>query len=79
MASTDGHDTTAEGNDMTTSVDLGLAHLRVARPTDDLGAVVRFYCDGLGLDELASDESAADGDAKPAKPARPARVEKTPA
>jgi catechol 2,3-dioxygenase-like lactoylglutathione lyase family enzyme len=27
----------------------GRAHLRVARPTDDLDAVVRFYRDGLGL------------------------------
>jgi catechol 2,3-dioxygenase-like lactoylglutathione lyase family enzyme len=26
--------------------------LRVARPTDDLAAVVRFYRDGLGLPEL---------------------------
>lgn len=30
----------------------GEAHLRVARPTDDLAAVVRFYRDGLGLDVL---------------------------
>ncbi len=37
---------------MAGSADLGLAHLRVARPTDDLAAVVRFYRDGLGLDEL---------------------------
>jgi catechol 2,3-dioxygenase-like lactoylglutathione lyase family enzyme len=37
---------------MTSRVDLGLAHLRVARPTDDLAAVVRFYRDGLGLDVL---------------------------
>jgi catechol 2,3-dioxygenase-like lactoylglutathione lyase family enzyme len=37
---------------MTRSADLGLAHLRVARPTDDLAAVVRFYRDGLGLDVL---------------------------
>ena len=37
---------------MTDDVDLGLAHLRVARPTDDLEAVVRFYRDGLGLDLL---------------------------
>lgn len=37
---------------MTTSVDLGLAHLRVARPTDDLEAVVGFYRDGLGLGVL---------------------------
>jgi catechol 2,3-dioxygenase-like lactoylglutathione lyase family enzyme len=37
---------------MTGGVDLGLAHLRVARPTDDLAAVVRFYRDGLGLDVL---------------------------
>jgi catechol 2,3-dioxygenase-like lactoylglutathione lyase family enzyme len=32
--------------------DLGKAHLRVARPTDDLAAVVRFYRDGLGFDVL---------------------------
>ncbi len=31
----------------------GTAHLRVARPTDDLAAVVRFYRDGVGLDVLA--------------------------
>ena len=37
---------------MTESVDLGVAHLRVARPTDDLEAVARFYRDGLGLDVL---------------------------
>jgi catechol 2,3-dioxygenase-like lactoylglutathione lyase family enzyme len=37
---------------MTMGADLGLAHLRVARPTDDLAAVVRFYRDGLGLDLL---------------------------
>jgi len=29
------------------------AHLRVARPTDELDAVVRFYRDGVGLDVLA--------------------------
>jgi catechol 2,3-dioxygenase-like lactoylglutathione lyase family enzyme len=34
------------------AVDLGRAHLRVARPTDDLEAVLRFYRDGLGLDVL---------------------------
>jgi catechol 2,3-dioxygenase-like lactoylglutathione lyase family enzyme len=32
--------------------DLAAAHLRVARPTDDLDAVVRFYRDGLGFDVL---------------------------
>jgi catechol 2,3-dioxygenase-like lactoylglutathione lyase family enzyme len=32
---------------------LGQAHLRVARPTDDLAAVVRFYRDGLGFEVLA--------------------------
>ena len=37
---------------MTGGADLGRAHLRVARPTDDLAAVVRFYRDGLGLDVL---------------------------
>jgi hypothetical protein len=39
-----------EGRTMSGGADLGLAHLRVARPTDDLEAVVRFYRDGLGLD-----------------------------
>jgi catechol 2,3-dioxygenase-like lactoylglutathione lyase family enzyme len=29
------------------------AHLRVARPTDDLDAVVRFYRDGLGFEVLS--------------------------
>lgn len=32
------------------------AHLRVARPTNDLQAVLRFYRDGLGLTELGSFE-----------------------
>ena len=32
--------------------DLGKAHLRVARPTDDLSAVVKFYRDGLGFEVL---------------------------
>jgi len=27
-------------------------HIRVARPTDQLDAVVRFYCDGLGFEEI---------------------------
>ncbi len=35
-----------------TPPDLGRAHLRVARPTDDLDAVVRFYREGLGFDVL---------------------------
>lgn len=35
------------------AVDLGMAHLRVARPTDDLEAVVKFYRDGLGLEVLS--------------------------
>jgi hypothetical protein len=38
---------------MTGGADLGLAHLRAARPTDDLEAVARFYRDGLGLEVLA--------------------------
>ena len=33
--------------------DLGAAHLRVARPTDDLEAVGRFYRDGLGFEVLS--------------------------
>ena len=31
---------------------LGRAQLRVARPSDDLAAVVKFYRDGLGFDVL---------------------------
>jgi catechol 2,3-dioxygenase-like lactoylglutathione lyase family enzyme len=41
-----------EGRPMDKSADLGKAHLRVARPTDDLAAVVRFYRDGLGFEVL---------------------------
>ena len=33
--------------------DLGHAHLRVARPTDDLAALVTFYRDGLGFEVLS--------------------------
>jgi catechol 2,3-dioxygenase-like lactoylglutathione lyase family enzyme len=33
-------------------VDLSKAHLRVARPTDDLEALVKFYQDGLGFEVL---------------------------
>ena len=32
---------------------LRAAHLRVARPTDHLPDLVRFYCEGLGLEKLA--------------------------
>ena len=35
-------------------IELGRMHMRVARPTDDLGAVVRFYRDGLGLEVIGS-------------------------
>jgi catechol 2,3-dioxygenase-like lactoylglutathione lyase family enzyme len=31
------------------TVDISKAHLRVARPSDNLDAVVRFYRDGLGF------------------------------
>jgi catechol 2,3-dioxygenase-like lactoylglutathione lyase family enzyme len=37
---------------MDKAADLLNAHLRVARPTDDLDAVVKFYRDGLGFDVL---------------------------
>ena len=37
---------------MDTPADPGNAHLRVARPTDDLVAVVAFYRDALGFDVL---------------------------
>lgn len=33
--------------------DLSQKHLRIARPTDDLGAVVRFYREGLGFEILS--------------------------
>jgi catechol 2,3-dioxygenase-like lactoylglutathione lyase family enzyme len=36
----------------TDKVDLARAHLRVARPTDQLEAVKAFYRDGLGLEVL---------------------------
>lgn len=32
------------------------AHLRVARPTDNIPEIVRFYRDGLGFDVIASFE-----------------------
>ena len=34
---------------MEPAADMGKAHQRVARPTDDLDAVTRFYRDGLGF------------------------------
>jgi hypothetical protein len=34
------------------SADLSKAHLRVARPSHDLAALVKFYRDGLGFDVL---------------------------
>ena len=39
---------------MNPSDDLGKAHLRIARPTDDLAALVKFYRDGLGFEVLGS-------------------------
>lgn len=41
-----------ERKPMDKAPDLGKAHLRVARPTDDLSAVVKFYRDGLGFEVL---------------------------
>ena len=37
---------------MQTPADLGKAHLRVVRPSDDLAANVTFYRDGLGFEVL---------------------------
>jgi catechol 2,3-dioxygenase-like lactoylglutathione lyase family enzyme len=34
------------------TTNLGKAHLRVARPSDELDSVVRFYRDGLGFEVL---------------------------
>lgn len=41
-----------EGKPMNNPSDLGKMHLRVARPTDNLVAVVKFYRDGLGFEVL---------------------------
>jgi catechol 2,3-dioxygenase-like lactoylglutathione lyase family enzyme len=41
-----------ENKPMEKAVDLKQAHLRVARPTDNLAAVVKFYRDGLGFEVL---------------------------
>jgi catechol 2,3-dioxygenase-like lactoylglutathione lyase family enzyme len=38
---------------MNPAADLSKAHLRIARPSDDLDAVVRFYRDGLGFEVLS--------------------------
>ncbi len=38
------------------------AHLRIARPTDNLAEVLRFYRDGLGLEILGSFEAHDDFD-----------------
>ena len=48
---------------MNTPADLSKAHLRVARPTDDLAAVVTFYRDGIGLSVISQNEFDADMDA----------------
>ncbi|KAF4981341.1 hypothetical protein FZEAL_2826 [Fusarium zealandicum] len=32
---------------------LSNAHIRIARPTDDISALLPFYCDGLGFEVLA--------------------------
>ncbi|HEY7697445.1 MAG TPA: VOC family protein [Vicinamibacteria bacterium] len=37
---------------MEKKVNLSKSHLRVARPTDDLQALARFYRDGLGMEVL---------------------------
>jgi len=37
---------------MSPSPDLAKAHLRVARPTNNLAAVLKFYRDGLGFEVL---------------------------
>ena len=37
---------------MNEPADLGKAHLRVVRPSDDLAANVKFYRDGLGFEVL---------------------------
>jgi catechol 2,3-dioxygenase-like lactoylglutathione lyase family enzyme len=49
--------TSSEGNDVMSNQwpqDLPVVQVRVARPTDRLEEVVRFYCDGLGLSVIGS-------------------------
>jgi catechol 2,3-dioxygenase-like lactoylglutathione lyase family enzyme len=41
------------GKEKEQTVGLDKAHLRVARPSDDLQAVVKFYRDGLGFEVLS--------------------------
>jgi len=41
-----------EGKPMNDPSNLGKMHLRVARPTDNLVAVIKFYRDGLGFEVL---------------------------
>jgi catechol 2,3-dioxygenase-like lactoylglutathione lyase family enzyme len=38
---------------MNEPADLGKAHLRVVRPSDDLAGNLKFYCDGLGFEVLS--------------------------
>jgi catechol 2,3-dioxygenase-like lactoylglutathione lyase family enzyme len=42
----------SEVKPMDQHADLSKAHLRVARPSDDLAALVKFYGEGLGFDVL---------------------------
>src|SRR4051812_42616184 len=44
---------TRKGKPMEQHADLSIAHLRVARPSDDLVELVKFYRDGLGFDVLS--------------------------
>lgn len=39
------------------SDDLRAVQVRIARPTDKLKEVVRFYCEGLGLEKIGSFEN----------------------
>lgn len=47
---------TAEQADEPDPSAVGFRHLRVARPTDHLDEILRFYRDGLGLEVIASFE-----------------------
>ena len=38
------------------SADLQVAQVRIARPTDRIGEVERFYCEGVGLQKIDSFE-----------------------
>lgn len=48
------HQLAADETNEPDSSPIGIGHLRVARPTDHMEEIVRFYRDGLGLEVISS-------------------------